>query len=56
MGGLDAYPGVSIGDGVVVTARSSVFSDLVAWVVARGAPAVPVGVREFDIKETITRS
>lgn len=33
-------PGVTIGDGAVVTARSSVFSDIEPWVVARGNPAV----------------
>ena len=34
-------PGVTIGDGAVVTARSSVFADIPPWVVARGNPAVP---------------
>lgn len=38
-------PGIDIGDGVVVTARSSVFSDLPPWVVARGNPARPVRPR-----------
>lgn len=32
-------PGVALGDGVVVTARSSIFSDLPPWVVASGNPA-----------------
>ncbi|WPL19414.1 Streptogramin A acetyltransferase [Thiorhodovibrio winogradskyi] len=41
-------PGVTIGDGAVVTARSSVFHDLPPWMVARGNPAVPVKVRPFD--------
>lgn len=41
-------PGVTIGDGVVVTARSSVFIDLLPWCVARGNPAVPVKSRKFD--------
>lgn len=41
-------PGVTIGDGAVVTARSSVFSDVPAWVVARGNPAMSVRAREFD--------
>jgi putative colanic acid biosynthesis acetyltransferase WcaF len=40
-------PGVSIGDGTVVTARSSVFNDLPSWTVARGNPAVAVKPREF---------
>ena len=44
-------PGVTIGDGAVVTARSSVFSDLPPWMVARGNPAVPVRARQFDEKK-----
>ena len=32
-------PGVSIADGTVVLARSSVFKDLPEWVVAAGNPA-----------------
>ncbi len=32
-------PGVTIGDGAVVTARSSVLHDIPAWVVASGNPA-----------------
>ena len=39
-------PGVHIGDGTVVTARSSVFGDLPEGVVARGNPAVPVRPRQ----------
>jgi putative colanic acid biosynthesis acetyltransferase WcaF len=41
-------PGVTIGDGAVVTARSSVFSDLSPWMVARGNPAIAVKARKFD--------
>ncbi len=41
-------PGVTIGDGTVVTARSSVFSDLPPWVVAAGNPAVPIKDRRFE--------
>lgn len=41
-------PGVSIGDGAVVTARSSVFSDIPSWMVARGNPAAPLKKREFS--------
>lgn len=41
-------PGVTIGDGAVVTARSSVFHDLPPWMVARGNPAVPVKARAFE--------
>lgn len=44
-------PGVTIGDGAVVTARSSVFSDLPPWMVSRGNPAVPVRDRQFDKKK-----
>lgn len=42
-------PGVTIGEGAVVTARSSVFSDIDAWMVARGNPArtfKPRGLQE----------
>ena len=35
-------PGVTIGDGVVVGARSSVFRDLPAWKVCVGSPAKPM--------------
>ncbi len=38
-------PGLTIGDGTVVGARSSVFKDLPAWVVAMGNPARPVRPR-----------
>lgn len=38
-------PGVHIGDGAVVTARSSVFADIPPWMVARGNPAVAVKPR-----------
>jgi len=41
-------PGVTIGEGAVVTARSSVFNDLPAWMVASGAPAVPRKPRVFE--------
>ena len=44
-------PGVTIADGTVVGARSSVFSDLPEWVVAMGTPAKPVGAREFRPSE-----
>ena len=40
-------PGVTIGDGAVITARSSVFTDIEPWVVARGNPAVKVKPREM---------
>jgi putative colanic acid biosynthesis acetyltransferase WcaF len=40
-------PGVTIGDGTVVGARSSVFRDLPPWVVAHGTPARPVGPRRL---------
>lgn len=41
-------PGVTIGDGAVVTTRSSVFNDLPPWMVARGNPAVPLKLRAFE--------
>lgn len=44
-------PGVTIGDGVVVTARSSVFDDIPPWMIARGNPAVPVRMRAFDMDQ-----
>jgi putative colanic acid biosynthesis acetyltransferase WcaF len=34
-------PGVHIGDGAVISARSSAFTDSPGWVVAAGTPAVP---------------
>jgi putative colanic acid biosynthesis acetyltransferase WcaF len=45
-------PGVTIGDGAVVTARSSVFSDIASWTVAAGNPAKSVKKREFLFRET----
>jgi putative colanic acid biosynthesis acetyltransferase WcaF len=40
----DAFvgPGVTIGAGAVVGARSNVFGDLPAWTVCVGSPARPV--------------
>ena len=38
-------PGVTIGEVAVVTARSSVFSDIAPWMLARGNPAVAVRPR-----------
>ena len=38
-------PGVTIGDGAVIIARSSVFADIDSWVVARGNPAVAIRQR-----------
>lgn len=38
-------PGVTIGDGAVITARSSVFHDIAPWTVAAGNPARPVKPR-----------
>jgi putative colanic acid biosynthesis acetyltransferase WcaF len=40
-------PGVRIGEGTVVGARSAVFRDLPAWVIAVGTPAKPVGERRL---------
>ncbi len=42
-------PGVTIGEGCVIGARSSVFSDMPAWHVCCGTPAAPV--RKRVIKE-----
>jgi putative colanic acid biosynthesis acetyltransferase WcaF len=44
-------PGVTIGDGAVVTARSNVFSDIDSWTVAAGNPAKSLKKREFLTKE-----
>lgn len=44
-------PGVSIGEGTVVAARSSVFKDLPAWVVAIGSPALPIKPRLINGKK-----
>lgn len=41
-------PGVTIADGTVVGARSSVFNDLPEWVIATGTPAKPVGKRNLE--------
>lgn len=41
-------PGVTIGDGAVVTARSSLFNDVPAWTVVTGNPAMPVRSRDID--------
>lgn len=41
-------PGVTIGNGAVITARSSVFSDIPAWSVARGNSAIPIRTRAFE--------
>ena len=40
-------PGVTIGEGTVVGARSSVFTDLPEWKVCVGTPAKPVGERKI---------
>ncbi len=45
-------PGVTIGDGTVVGARSSVFGDLPEWVVASGTPARPQRTRELRKPES----
>jgi putative colanic acid biosynthesis acetyltransferase WcaF len=42
-------PGVTVGEGAVVGARSSVFGDLPAWQVCYGTPARPV--REREVRE-----
>ena len=41
-------PGIHIGDGAVVTARSAVFTDIPKWSVARGNPAAVAGPRKFE--------
>ena len=45
LGDVFVAPGVTIGDGAVITARSSVFHDIEPWIVAAGNPARPVKAR-----------
>lgn len=40
-------PGVEIGEGAVITARSSVFNDIKPWVIASGNPAQPIKKRQL---------
>lgn len=44
-------PGVTIGEGAVITARSSVFSDIEPWIVASGNPAKSVKKRTWKSDE-----
>jgi putative colanic acid biosynthesis acetyltransferase WcaF len=44
-------PGVTIGDGAVVGARSAVFKDIPEWVVAAGTPARPMRARRIGPKD-----
>lgn len=44
-------PGVTIGDGAVVGARSSVFGDLPAWTVCAGTPARPLRPRRISASD-----
>lgn len=45
----DVYvaPGVRIGEGSVIGARSNVMNDIPAWVVAAGSPEMPIKPRRF---------
>jgi len=43
-------PGVSIGEGAVVGARSSVFEDVPPWIIVVGSPARPI--RKRQLRET----
>ena len=45
-------PGVDIGDGAVILARSSVIRSIPPWVVARGNPATPFKDRVLKGRET----
>lgn len=49
-------PGVTIGDGAVVAARSSVFHDIEPWTVAGGNPAQSRKPRRFASATTPTES
>ena len=44
-------PGVTIADGVVVGARSSVYNDLPKWMLCLGSPAKPVRKRKIRNKK-----
>ncbi len=46
-------PGVTVGDGTVVGARSSVFSDLPPWSIAMGTPARVVRPRELTAEDFV---
>jgi len=41
-------PGVAIGDGALVTARSTVLTDIPPWTIASGNPAQTVKARELS--------
>ena len=41
-------PEVTVGEGAVVSARSTVTKDVDEWMIVRGNPAVNVGQREFS--------
>jgi putative colanic acid biosynthesis acetyltransferase WcaF len=43
-------PGVTVGEGSVVTARSSVFRDIPPWSIASGNPAIVVKQRVMKVK------
>lgn len=49
-------PGVTIGDGVVITARSSVFHDIEPWMVASGNPARPIKPRVLQSISSTVKS
>ena len=44
-------PGVTIGEGAVITARSSVFSNIEPWFVAAGNPATAIKKRTWITKQ-----
>lgn len=46
-------PGVSIGEGAVVTARSTVLENIPPWTVASGNPATPVKKRELKWRSQV---
>jgi putative colanic acid biosynthesis acetyltransferase WcaF len=45
-------PGVTVGDGAVVGARSSVFDDVEAWTIVAGSPAEFIKPRRIDRAQT----
>jgi len=45
------HPGVTIGEGCVIGARSVVNKDMPAWTVCAGYPCKPIKERELDIQK-----
>lgn len=44
-------PGVTVGEGAVIGARSSLFTDIKPWIVAAGNPARTIKKREYHVAD-----